>query len=69
VSSLFKIAALELFADDLFITRLNLSIIKAHKRHEEGFVCDNKMVQRIRHEVNQAKTEESLFYIQDAAPI
>ena len=69
VSPLFKIADLELFADDSFITKSNESLTELIKDMEKSLEAITKWLKQSGMKVNQNKTEAFLFYKQDIAPI
>ena len=69
VSPLFKIADLELFADDSFITKSNESVTELIKDMEKSLEAITKWLKQSGMKVNQNKTEACLFYKHDIAPI
>jgi hypothetical protein len=66
---LFEIAALELLADEPFITRSNGSLIQLIKDMEKALEAITKWLRESGMKVNHDKTEACFFSKQDAAPI
>ena len=69
VSPIFKITDLELFADDSFITKANVSSAELIKDMEKTLEAITNWLKQSGMKVNQTKTEPCLFYKHDTAPI
>jgi hypothetical protein len=69
VSPIFKITDLELFADDSFITKSNVSSTELIKDMEKTLEAITKWLKQSGVKVNLTKTEACLFYKHDTAPI
>jgi hypothetical protein len=69
VSQLFKIAGLEFFADESFVTKSNESLTELITDMEKTLEAITKWLKQSGMKVNQNKTEACLFYKHDTAPI